>query len=237
VHPSNFRQTGFTETPDPIELAAAAHRHNAIVVDDLGSGALLPTERYGLTHEPTPAERLAAGADLVTFSGDKLLGGPQAGLVVGRADLIDRLRRDPLARAMRSDKVTLAAIAATLGIYRSGTATADIPIWRMIAMPVGVLGERARAIASAAPARVEVVETLATVGGGSLPGETLPSFGIAIGGRSASQLASALRRREPSVIGRIEGGRVVVDLRSIDPEQDLELIAAIRAVVTGPDPE
>jgi L-seryl-tRNA(Ser) seleniumtransferase len=237
VHPSNFRQTGFTETPDPIELAAAAHRHNAIVVDDLGSGALLPTERYGLTHEPTPAERLAAGADLVTFSGDKLLGGPQAGLVVGRADLIDRLRRDPLARAMRSDKVTLAAIAATLGIYRSGTATADIPIWRMIAMPVGALGERARAIASAAPARVEVVETLATVGGGSLPGETLPSFGIAISGRSASQLASALRRREPSVIGRIEGGRVVVDLRSIDPEQDLELIAAIRAVVTGPDPE
>ncbi|HEX5824195.1 MAG TPA: L-seryl-tRNA(Sec) selenium transferase, partial [Candidatus Limnocylindrales bacterium] len=122
VHPSNFRQEGFVEGPDPAGLAALAHRHEAIVVDDLGSGALLPTERFGLAHEPTPSERLAAGADIVTFSGDKLVGGPQAGLVVGRADLVARMRRDPLARAMRADKVTLAAVAATLGIYRAGLA-------------------------------------------------------------------------------------------------------------------
>ena len=130
VHPSNFRQEGFTEAPDPAALAEAAHAHGAIVVDDLGSGALLDTAAFGLAHEPTPAERLAAGADLVTFSGDKLVGGPQAGFVVGRADLVAKLRRDPLARAMRPDKATLAAVAATLGLYRAGVAVREIPVWR-----------------------------------------------------------------------------------------------------------
>ena len=133
VHPSNFAQAGFIEAPDPAEVARIAHEHGAIVVDDLGSGALLDTARYGLAHEPMPAERLAAGADLVTFSGDKLVGGPQAGLIVGRADLIARMRRDPLARAIRPEKVTLAALAATLGLYRAGRATTRIPVWRMIA--------------------------------------------------------------------------------------------------------
>ena len=147
VHPSNFRQTGFTETPDPRALADLAHGQGAIVVDDLGSGALLPTERYGLAHEPMPAERLADGADVVTFSGDKLVGGPQAGLVVGRADLIARIRRDPLARAMRPDKVTLAAVAATLGLYRAGRAETEIPVWRMIAATPDAIRERAEALA------------------------------------------------------------------------------------------
>src|SRR5207253_1247245 len=144
VHPSNFSQLGFTETPDPAAVAALAHRHGAIVVDDLGSGALLPTERFGLAHEPTPAERLAAGADLVTFSGDKLVGGPQAGFIVGRADLIARLRRDPMARAMRPDKVALAGVAATLGLYRAGVAAERIPVWQMIGASIDDLGERAR---------------------------------------------------------------------------------------------
>ena len=138
VHPSNFVQTGFVEAPDPAELAATAHRHGALVVDDLGSGALLPTERVGLAHEPTPRERLAAGADLVTFSGDKLVGGPQAGLIVGRRDLIAKLRRDPLARAMRPDKTILAAVAATLALYRAGRATTEIPVWRMLSTPIDV---------------------------------------------------------------------------------------------------
>ena len=153
VHPSNFAQTGFVEAPDPRALATLAHAHDAIVIDDLGSGALLETAAFGLAHEPTPAERLAAGADLVTFSGDKLVGGPQAGLVVGRADLIARIRKDPLARAVRPDKVILAALAATLGLYRAGRATTDIPVWRMIATTPEALGRRADAIHAALPAR------------------------------------------------------------------------------------
>jgi L-seryl-tRNA(Ser) seleniumtransferase len=231
VHPSNFRQTGFTEAPDPPRLAALAHRHGAIVADDLGSGALLPTERYGLAHEPTPSERLAAGSDLVTFSGDKLVGGPQAGLVVGRADLVARLRRDPLARAMRPDKVTLAALAATLGLYRAGLAETEVPVWRMIAAPIDGLRARATAMVDglAGGATVEVVPTEATVGGGSLPGETLPSFGVALAGRGPDRTLAALRRGSPSVIGRIEAGRVVLDLRTVDPARDGELAAAIRA--------
>src|SRR6185436_10747226 len=139
VHPSNFRQDGFTETPDAAEVAAIAHRHGAIVIDDLGSGALLPTERFGLAHEPMPDERLAAGSDVVTFSGDKLVGGPQAGLVVGRGDLVARMRRDPLARAMRPDKATLLGVAATLGLYRAGLALGSVPVWVMIATPVAEL--------------------------------------------------------------------------------------------------
>ena len=127
VHPSNFTQSGFVEMPDAREVAALAHRHGAIVVDDLGSGALLDTARFGLTHEPMPGERLADGSDVVTFSGDKLVGGPQAGLVVGRADLVARMRKDPLARAMRPDKATLAAVAATLGLYRAGRAETHDP--------------------------------------------------------------------------------------------------------------
>ena len=132
VHPSNFSQAGFVEAPDAPALAAAAHRLGAIVVDDLGSGALLDTAAFGLAHEPMPGERLADGADLVTFSGDKLVGGPQAGFIVGRADLVARLRKDPLARAMRPDKVVLAAVAATLALYRAGVATREIPVWRQI---------------------------------------------------------------------------------------------------------
>ena len=236
VHPSNFRQTGFTETPDPRALADLAHGYGAIVVDDLGSGALLPTERYGLAHEPMPAERLADGADVVTFSGDKLVGGPQAGLVVGRADLIARIRRDPLARAMRPDKVTLAALAATLALYRAGRAEAEIPIWRMIAAAPEGLRERADAIAERLAGSVEVVSTEATVGGGSLPGETLPSFGLALRGGAAERTLAALRRGSPAVVGRIEGGRVILDLRTVDPAHDPEVAEAIGAVIEAARP-
>ena len=151
VHPSNFAQSGFVEAPDPCALATLAHEHGAIVIDDLGSGALLDTAAFGLAHEPTPAERLAAGADLVTFSGDKLVGGPQAGLIVGGRDLIARIRRDPLARAVRPEKVTLAALAATLGLYRAGRATTDIPVWRMIAATTDELRRRGEAVVAALP--------------------------------------------------------------------------------------
>jgi L-seryl-tRNA(Ser) seleniumtransferase len=233
VHPSNFRQEGFVEAADPAALAALAHRHGAIVIDDLGSGALLPTERFGLAHEPTPRERLDAGADVVTFSGDKLVGGPQAGLVVGRADLVARMRRDPLARAMRPDKVTLAAVAATLGLYRAGLAETSIPVWRMIARPVEELRERAAAIAEGLGATASVVDVRSTVGGGSLPGETLPSAAVAIRGGSADRLLAALRTGVPPVVGRIEDGRAVFDLRTVEPDDDHALLGALRSAIAA----
>ncbi|HSK53078.1 MAG TPA: L-seryl-tRNA(Sec) selenium transferase [Clostridia bacterium] len=227
VHPSNFVQSGFTEAPEPRELAELAHRHGAIVVDDLGSGALLDTARFGLTHEPMPRERLADGADLVTFSGDKLVGGPQAGLVVGQAKFVERLRRDPLARAMRPDKVTLAAVAATLGLYRAGRAEREIPVWRMIATSEPTLRERAERVATTVGERAAVVSLRSTVGGGSLPGETLPSWGVALGGRSASRLLAGLRHGTPCVVARIEEGRVVLDLRTVLEERLDEVPGAI----------
>jgi L-seryl-tRNA(Ser) seleniumtransferase len=224
---------GFTVAPEQAAVARIAHEHDAIVIDDLGSGALLPTERFGLVHEPMPAERLAAGSDVVTFSGDKLVGGPQAGLVVGRADLIARVRRDPLARAVRPDKVALAGIALTLGLYRAGWATTDIPVWRMIATPVDDLRRRADAIAAALGVGdgdrddVEVVEHRSTVGGGSLPSETLPSVGLALRSRSVSRTLARLRDGTPAVIGRVQDERVVLDLRTVPPEADASLIVAI----------
>jgi len=233
VHRSNFRLEGFVEDPDFAAVAALAHEHGAIVVDDLGSGALLDTARFGLPHEPLPGERLAAGADLVTFSGDKLIGGPQAGLVVGRADLIAKLRKDPLARAMRPDRVTLAAVAATLGLYRAGRAEVEIPLWRAVATPVADLEARARGLTRALGGLTEAVPTEATFGGGALPGEVLPSFGIALANPKPNALAMALRTGRPAVIGRIEDGRVLLDLRTVEPERDRELEAAVRSALAG----
>jgi L-seryl-tRNA(Ser) seleniumtransferase len=228
VHPSNFTMAGFTETPDPAAVAEIAHRHGAIVIDDLGSGALLDTAAYGLAHEPMPHERLAAGSDIVTFSGDKLVGGPQAGLVVGRADLVARMRRDPLARAMRPDKLTMAAVALTLGLYRAGRATEEIPVWRMIATPLEALEGRATRLVEALGAGVRTIELRSTIGGGSLPGETLPSIGVALTGRGAAQrLLAALRGGDPIVIARVEDDAVVLDLRTVEPERDTELAHAI----------
>lgn len=260
VHPSNFRLTGFVEAPDLAALAELAHRYDAIVVDDLGSGALLDTARYGLDHEPMPQERLAAGADLVTFSGDKLLGGPQAGLLVGRADLVERLRGDPLARAVRADKVTLAALAATLALYRAGLAEREIPVWQMLATDEGTLERRGREILARLQAegvvapegggwpRATVVPSEATVGGGSLPGEVLPSRSLAIAGtrgvgaggagdRPSAAWAEALARRLrlgiPSVVGRLEGARLLLDLRTIVPGEDEAVVAAVVAALRG----
>ena len=238
VHPSNFAQTGFVESPDPAELAAAAHRHGAIVIDDLGSGALLDTARFGLAHEPMPAERLAAGADVVTFSGDKLVGGPQAGVIAGRGDLVQKLSRDPLARAMRPDKVILAALAATLRLYRAGTAQVEIPVWRQIAAPVDELERRAGAIVTGlAHPHMRVDRSESTVGGGSLPGQTLPSWAVVLSGSGsgsgAAALVARLRKGTPAVIGRIVADGVLLDLRTVEPGDDAALSEAIRAALPG----
>jgi len=240
VHPSNFRQVGFTERPDDRALAELTHAHGAFVIDDLGSGALLDTAAYGLAHEPTPGESLAAGADVVTFSGDKLLGGPQAGLIAGRGDLVARMRRDPLARAMRPDKVTLAALAATLGLYRAGRATAEIPVWRMISTPAEALRRRGEDLLAglgmtAIGVEARLASTAATIGGGSLPGETLSSFALVLRSRglSAEGLMARLRSGDPPVIGRVTEDVVILDLRTVDPAEDGLLAAAVRGAVAG----
>ena len=234
VHPSNFSMAGFTESPDPSRVAELAHRHGAFVIDDLGSGALLPTEQFGLAHEPTPAERLAIGSDIVTFSGDKLVGGPQAGLVVGRGDLIARMRRDPLARAMRPDKATLLGVAATLGLYRAGLAMSQIPVWVMIATPVDALRARAERVAARIGSAASVAEMASTIGGGSLPGETIPSVGVAVASSSADGLLARIRRcGRQAVIGRIEDDRVLLDLRTVHPDQDRRLAATVRIALAG----
>jgi L-seryl-tRNA(Ser) seleniumtransferase len=231
VHPSNFVMAGFTEAPDPAGVAEIAHRHGAILIDDLGSGALLPTERFGLAHEPMPGERLAAGSDVVTFSGDKLVGGPQAGLVVGRTALIARMRRDPLARAMRPDKATLLGVAATLGLYRAGLA-ARIPVWEMIGTSSDVLRTRAERVSARVGAPGTVVSVRSTIGGGSLPGETLPSWGVALDSPSATRLVADLRKgTAPAVVARIEDGRVILDLRTVRPDDDGDLAIKVLAAL------
>jgi L-seryl-tRNA(Ser) seleniumtransferase len=237
VHPSNFAMSGFTESADLASVAAIARAHGALVIDDLGSGALLDTATFGLAHEPTPAERLAAGADLVLFSGDKLVGGPQAGLVVGRADLVARMRRDPLARAVRPDKAILAGIAATLAIYRAGRAVRDIPVWRTIARTQDELRARAVAVVDAVEAarpgagQVRVVDLESPVGGGSLPGQVLASAGVAVTARNATAAAARLRRGPDRVLARVEDAQVLLDLRTVAAIDDGLLARRIAEVV------
>ena len=225
AHPSNFKIVGFTREPELAELVELGLRFEVPVLDDLGSGALLDTSAFGLGHEPTVQESVQCGASLVAFSGDKLLGGPQAGVLVGRRDLIDRLRRHPLARAVRPDKLCLAALAATLTHYLKGEAVQVIPVWRMIAAPEGELRSRAEACAQrlggeARPAR-------ATVGGGSLPEETLPTWCVAFPSPAPDRLAAHLRQQDPPVIGRVEAGSLMLDVRTILPEDDDLLIRTV----------
>jgi L-seryl-tRNA(Ser) seleniumtransferase len=236
VHPSNFEMHGFTEEPDPGEVASIAHRHGAIVIDDLGSGALLDTAAFGLAHEPMPAERLAAGADVVLFSGDKLVGGPQAGILAGRRDLVERMRRDPLARAVRPDKAILAAVATTLGLYRAGRAVAEIPVWRMIARDAGELRERAGWIvgevsSSGGSDGVRVVELRSAIGGGSLPGQTLPSAGVGVRVAAAQKAAAALRTSAQPILVRVDDDELLFDLRTVDPLDDAVIADAIRGLL------
>lgn len=234
VHSSNFRLVGFVHEAGLAELAALGRAHGVPLLDDLGSGTLLPTAPFGLAPEPTVQESVAAGADLVSFSGDKLLGGPQAGLIVGRRALVERLRRHPLARALRLDKATIAGLEATLRSYLTGRAIEELPVWRMIAAPLDGLRARAEAVAAALRAAgldAEAAECRSAVGGGSLPGETLPSAGVALqpGERGAEALAGALRAGEPPVVARIADDRLLFDLRTVLPGEDAALVEAIKA--------
>jgi L-seryl-tRNA(Ser) seleniumtransferase len=222
VHASNFKVIGFVARPDDRALASVARERDVAFIHDLGSGTFLDTSRHGLAREQTVADAVQAGADVVTFSGDKLLGGPQAGLAVGRAERIAALRAHPLMRAVRPDKLTLAALLATLELYRDGRADTELPVWRMIAARPTELARRAKTIAAALTAAgvpAEVVETESTVGGGSLPEETQPSRAVALAGRAAG-LVAKLRAARPAVITRIVDGKVALDLRAVLPEDD-----------------
>ena len=200
-----------------------------LVIDDLGSGTLLDTVQFGMAPEPMVQGSAQAGADIITFSGDKLLGGPQAGLIVGKAELIARLRSHPLARALRVDKMTLAALDATLQSYRRGQAAAEIPVWRMIAQSEDEVQRRARQFRcrlAEANMEAELIPGKSTVGGGSLPGETLPTTLLAFAIPRPDCAAAALRRAEPPVICRIRNDRLLVDLRTVLPEQEKALLAS-----------
>jgi L-seryl-tRNA(Ser) seleniumtransferase len=234
VHPSNFRIVGFTEAPERSALARAARERGLMAIEDLGSGCLLPTERYGLQHEPTPTESIAAGVDVVCFSGDKLLGGPQAGLIVGRTEVLARIERNPLMRAVRIDKLTLAALEATLQHYRDGTAESEVPVWRMIDASVAAIRTRALTWAERLTAlglSAAVVEGDSTVGGGSLPGETLPTALCAVerpeGVRDAADMAARLRGSSTPVVARVLHSRLLLDPRTVLPEQDEALLTAV----------
>jgi L-seryl-tRNA(Ser) seleniumtransferase len=234
VHPSNFRVTGFTESPSIEELANVARTAGVRLIDDVGSGCLLETARYGLAPEPTPQSSIEAGADVVMFSGDKLLGGPQGGLIVGRRDAIDRMKRHPLARAVRLDKASIAGLAATLRIYVEGEAEKRIPIWRMIATPLDDIASRADDIARQAGLAATTLEGKSMMGGGSLPEEGLATVLVAIApsrGRNATVIAGALRDHD--IIARVEHGRVLLDPRTFDSAEDGRVAAACAAASSG----
>lgn len=230
AHHSNFKMIGFTKEPERKEIADLAHKFGVIFADDLGSGTLLATERYGLAHEPTVQESLAAGADLVCFSGDKLLGGPQAGILIGKADLLARIKKHPLARAVRADKLCLAALTATLLHYVKAEAEHEIPIWRMISASPKQVKARAEYWA-AELGQGEVLASESTVGGGSLPGESLPTWVLSLTVKSSDKFLEKLRQEQPPVIARTENDRILLDPRTVLPEQDGALLVNLANIL------
>lgn len=221
VHSSNFRVVGFTEQPSLSGLASLARERGLLLLDDLGSGALLDTRAYGLAPEPLVQDSVRAGADVVLFSGDKLLGGPQAGIAAGRTEVIEAMRRHPLARAVRIDKASIAALAATLDHYAKGEAEREVPVWRMIALPLASIEARAERWADAGGTAATVEACESTVGGGSLPGESLPSAACVLTSPSGAEaFATALRAADPPIVARIHEDRVWLDPRTVHPSED-----------------
>ncbi len=236
VHPSNFTIEGFTERPHLAELVAIGKKFNIPVAEDLGSGNVAGTDPGtdpGTVSDPTVGATITAGVDVCCFSGDKLLGGPQAGIIVGRRAQIDRIRKHPLMRALRVDKMTYAALEATLAEYVAGRAQTTVPVQRMLTMTTAEIRARADAVANAIRGnhgwRADVVNGASAIGGGSAPGVELPTWLVAIEktGTTPDGLETALRRQTPPIIARIERDRVLLDLRTVLPEQDSALLAGI----------
>ena len=236
AHASNFRVEGFTAEVSIGELVELGRVNDIPVIHDVGSGALLDTDKYGLAHEPTPQESIAAGAGLVMFSGDKLLGGPQAGIISGDRVLVEKLSRHPLARAIRIDKISLASLTATLMHYLKGEAEAEIPIWKMISARPDQIRLRAQKWKESLQVDAEIIESKSAVGGVSLPGETLNSWSLAINSvgvsGGAQALVKRLRENVPPIIARIEGDKVLLDPRTVmENEEDLVVDALRKCVI------
>jgi L-seryl-tRNA(Ser) seleniumtransferase len=232
AHRSNFQILGFTSEPTLAEIVDVSHHAGIPVVDDLGSGSLLETSNFGLGHEPMVQESLSAGVDLVCFSGDKLLGGPQAGIILGKSGLINKLKKHPLARAIRPDKLCLAALSATLLHYLRSEAETEIPIWQMISEPLDKIKSRA-SLWIETIGQGELIEGSSTVGGGSLPGETLPTWLVAINLRHPDKFLSLLRRSQPPIIARLEDDQVVLDPRTVLPDQEDQLLSDLHNIVNN----
>ena len=233
VHRSNFQIVGFTEQPSLADLVALAHQRGLPVVEDLGSGALFDLRTIGISGEAGVGDSLRAGVDVVTYSGDKLLAGPQAGLLSGRREVIARLRSNPLFRALRVDKLIYAALEATLLAYVRQDHD-QIPALRMMRLPAGEIGQRAQALARLLrpPISAEVIEGESVIGGGAAPGATLPTrlLSVTAEGLSADEVASHLRKNDPPIVARVEEGRVLLDLRTVFPEQDEQIGKALLAI-------
>ncbi|MFN2475146.1 MAG: aminotransferase class V-fold PLP-dependent enzyme, partial [Chthoniobacterales bacterium] len=236
VHRSNFSMRGFVESADTESLARLARAKRIPLVEDLGSGAIVATEKAGIAHEPTPAEILKGGADLVVFSGDKLFGGPQAGIIVGKKRLIAALNREPFFRALRCDKLILAALQTTTDLYLAGRED-EVPVVAMMRITLGELQTRARNIVGALHALPEMLSIgngKSQLGGGTLPESAIPSVTLDFESGRAAEFAARLRRGVPPVIGYIAGGKYKLDLRTISPAEDEQLISAIRAAARQP---
>ncbi len=234
AHRSNFQLVGFVTEPTLAEMAALAHENDLVLIDDLGSGALLDTSDYGLDHEPTVQESVSDGADIVCFSGDKLLGGPQGGLIVGRSELLEVVRRHPWARAVRMDKIALAGLEATLKHYARDEATKEVPVWKMICRPLDDIKQQAEKWAQefrAMGLEAFTIQGESTVGGGSLPGTTLPTWWVALDLPSPDTFSERLRCGQSPVIARIDEGRLLLDPRTVLPGEEQTLVAAIREAV------
>ncbi|MFN8383213.1 MAG: L-seryl-tRNA(Sec) selenium transferase [Anaerolineales bacterium] len=227
AHRSNFKLVGFTEEPELKEVVETAHKLGVPVVDDLGSGALYDTAKYGIAHEPTVQESMQAGVDVICFSGDKLLGGPQAGIIIGKADLIAKIRKHPLARAVRADKACLAGLSATLLHYLKDEAEREVPIVKMMSFTLKQVQGRAEAWV-AELGQGQVVEGESTVGGGSLPGESMPTFLLSLQVKSVEKFLRALRKNNPPIIARTENDRVLLDPRTVFPEQEGALLVGLK---------
>ncbi len=230
VHASNFKISGFTHLVSLEEMVELGRRHDIMTLDDIGSGCLIDTTEFGLDPEPQAQHSIAAGADLTFFSGDKLLGGPQAGIIVGRGDLVKKLAKHPLARAMRIDKASIAALSVTLNHYLKGEALDKIPVLRLISTPLADVERRARTWAQFLGEPATVVAGESVVGGGSLPGGIIPTRTVAIrpaGKAGIENLARRLRQHEPPVVARVEKDALLLDPRSVFPEQDEALLKAV----------